>query len=158
MKTMPFKTESQSYKRFKIPNFNPFLSKAQLNMNMNPSHGLLKTVWTQHDAPSSSGPYDSLHRRAHFGEWNGVVGALVDWTHTTAVLGRSGRGITLPSTRHTSGCKHSAGGFWQALLWPAGVSSGYVGSLSCPAACGISLDQGSNPCSLHLDGPPHVQG
>ena len=85
------------------------------------------------------------------------MGALVDWTHTTAVLGRSGRGVALPV--HTiRQVANSAGGFWLALLWLAGVSGGSVGFLSCPVACGISLDQGSNPCSLHLDGPPHVQG
>lgn len=58
MKTMPLKPESQSYRGFKIPNLNPFLSKAAKH-EYEPSHGLLRTLETQHDAPSSSGPHDS---------------------------------------------------------------------------------------------------
>ena len=71
--------------------------------------------------------------------------------------GRSGRGATLPVHAHTSGCK-------QRGRVPAGTAlAGWglrwvCGSLGCPAACGISLDQGLNLCSLHLDGPPHVKG
>lgn len=43
MKTMPLKPESQSYRGFKIPNLNPFLSKAAKH-EYESSHGLLKTV------------------------------------------------------------------------------------------------------------------
>ena len=42
-----------------------------------------------------------------------------------------------------SGC-----GVWAQELWLAG-SVVVVHGLSCSAACGIFLDQGSNPCPLH---------
>lgn len=88
---MPFKNESQSHKGFKIPNFSPFLSKAAkleyafstwvVEGCVDPAR-CSKLLWT----------IDSLYRLAHFGEWNGAVGALVHWTPTAAVLGRSGCG------------------------------------------------------------------
>lgn len=96
MKMMPFKNESQSCKGFKIPNCSPFLSEAAntgvVEDCVDPAR-CSKLLWT----------IDSF-RLAHFGAWNGAVGALVHWTPTAAVLASQGV-VTLPVDAHTSGCK-----------------------------------------------------
>ena len=58
----------------------------------------------------------------------------------------------------STGSRHagfSSCGTWAQQLWLAGSRGQAVvvaHGLSCSAACGIFLDQGSNPCPLHLAG------
>ena len=81
--------------------------------------------------------------------------------HTGSVL--PPRGFSLVAVH--GGCTLNCGAgasvlLWLLLLWSTG--SGIVAhGLRCPVACGVFLDQGSNPCPLHWQAdcqPLHCQG